>query len=351
MFFNAELFDGKSSAGQSCTVICNENMQFSVNCQGEITNLANISWQQTSTRLVLTSISLGSYANIVITDPSDCQEILKFLSKLKKPEASHSKAIYVYFGIIGFFTGLWLFLDSLIFLIPTSIEPWLEQQALLVHFYKNKSLADDSNNQTLSKIKNAFIAIDSELKGIKIDIIDCDEINAVTLPNKRVLVYSKLIKQAQSIDEFMGILAHEVTHVKYRHCIAAHVKLSFLDMIDKIISGGALSQSGVIMYFLQFSRDNEMQADEGAIKYLDQLQLSTDGIKDFFVKSELKEKSAKSKFWDYLDFLSTHPSSVDRSKLFDKHKKTYVKSDFTKDDLKKLKNLVATQAKSAIKDL
>jgi hypothetical protein len=40
-----------------------------------------------------------------------------------------------------------------------------------------------------------------------------------------------------------------------------------------------------------------------------------------------------------IGFLSAHPSSHDRKQLFEKHKKTYEKSEFNKEDLKKIKKV------------
>ena len=165
------------------------------------------------------------------------------------------------------------------------------------------------------------------------------EINAVTLPNKKVIIYSKLIETADSIEELIGILAHEMTHVKYRHCIASYIKISFLSLLDKIIAGGSLSESGIILYFLQFSRANEMEADEGAIKYLEQFQLSTRGMEEFF-KKITKEKT--SEFW-LPDFFNTHPCSHDREKLFSTHSKIYKESIFNENDLINLKKIVGSK--------
>ena len=105
------------------------------------------------------------------------------------------------------------------------------------------------------------------------------------------MIYSKLIESTDSIEELMGIIAHEMAHVKHRHCIAAYVKLLLFDMGGKIVLGGFDSGAGMLMHFLQFSRAAEMQADEGAIIYLRQLALSTAGMSTFFKKMKEKEKS------------------------------------------------------------
>lgn len=335
MHFNADFFDGKNSANKGCVLHYNDS-HFIVEYNGETINLEKINWQKTSTKLLLTSESIGKHAYIAIEDANDQHEILKFLASLKKTRSSwFSHSFIIYYSIICGIVALWCLLDSLVFLLPNSIEPWLEKQARLVHFRNSEVLANDSNNETLGKIKEAFIKIDPSLEGIEIEIIHSEEINAVTLPNKKVIIYSELINKADSINEVMGVLAHEMTHVKYRHCIAAYLKVSFLSCVDKIISAGALSESGTLMYLLQFSRENEMQADDGAIKYLDQLCLSTKGMMQFFTK--VKEKKS-SKFW-LLELFNTHPSPHDRVRLFSSYNKTYSNSNFSEKDLTKLKSV------------
>ena len=99
------------------------------------------------------------------------------------------------------------------------------------------------------------------------------------------------------------------------------------------------------MYVLQFSRENEMQADDGTIKYLDQLQLSTKGMMQFFKK--IKEKKS-SKFW-LLELFNTHPSPHARVTLFGFYNKTYKESNFSEKDLSKLKGVCTVKSKQSKK--
>ena len=346
MQFQGKFFDGKNSSSKSCTLNYDEKLGFSLQDDEHTVVLQNVSWKQTSTKLLIMAETLGKYGYIVVTDQADQQHILQLLSNIKKSKSIwYSHAFLGYYGIISIPVALWIFMDSLVFLFPTSIEPWLEKNARAVHFRNVEFIASASNDATLKKIQDAFVAIDPELQGIEIEVVKEDSINAVTLPNKKVIIYSKLIESADSIEELMGVLAHEMSHVKFRHCIGSYVKLSLVDMIDKIILGGAASGTGMAMYFLQFSKANEAQADEGAIKYLDQLNLSTVGISNFFKKAVTKKESTYFSF----SFLATHPSSHSRERLFQDHQKTYAKSDFTKNDLKKIKAVVKKKTISKVK--
>lgn len=335
--FYCKFFDGKYSSSKSCTLNYEEELGFSLQVGEHIIDLQNITWKQTSTKLLIMAENLGKYGYIALTEAANQQYIMHLLPNIKKAESIwRPHAFLAYYGIISILLALWILMDSLVFLFPPSIEPWLEKQARAIHFRTSEVIATDSNDPTLKKIKDAFIAIDPELEGIGLEVVKENSINAVTLPNKKIIIYSKLIESADSIEELMGVLAHEMSHVKFRHCITSYVKLSLVDMADKIILGGAVSGTGMAMYFLQFSRAKETQADEGAIKYLDQLHLSTMGISNFFKKIATTKEASYFSF----NFLATHPSSHDRMRLFQSHQQTYVKSDFDKNDLKKIKAAV-----------
>lgn len=342
MQFQGKFFDGKHSNGKNCILSYDKQSGFSIQYDEHVIKLQNISWKHTSTKLLIMAEGLSKYGHIIITDPVDQQHILHLVPHIKKSKSLwYSHSFILYYGIISILMALWIFMDSLVFLFPPSIEPWLEKQARTIHFRDAKIIATDSNNSTLKKIKNAFIAIDPELQGIEIEIVKDYSINAVTLPNKKVIIYSALISYVDSIEELMGILAHEMSHVKFRHCIGSYLKLSLVDMVDKIILGGAVSGTGMFMYFLKFSQATETQADANAIKYLEQLHLSTVGISNFF------KKMATIKDVKYFSpsFLSTHPSPHHRRQLFQNNKKIYGKSEFNKEDLKKIKELVKEDQK------
>lgn len=347
MIFRAEYFDGKDSNSKTCTLRCEENNTFSIEFEEtqedktflSVIPLGGIAWNKTSSKLIITSKSLGEYAYISIEIVGNQEKILKYLyvtdtKKQKKPW--YSKLFIAYYATVGIFLGLWIFMDSLVFLFPQRIEARLEKTARNFHLSKTEIIANDAKDPTLKKIKDAFVKIDPELSGVEIELVKNKEHNAMAIPNKKIIIYSGLIHYVDSIDELMGIIAHEMTHVKLRHSIAGYIKLSLLRVIDRVILGNALSSSGFMLYFLRFSQAREAEADAGAIKYLDELKLSTQGIGNFF-KKVTKPRSIESRFFN---FISTHPSSPERQKLFEDHKKTYKDPGFTKDDLAKLKSKV-----------
>lgn len=148
-------------------------------------------------------------------------------------------------------------------------------------------------------------------------LIQDSMVNAFALPGGVILVHCGLIKKAGSSNEVAGILAHEMQHVVHRHVLSGLVRGAILTGIWSLAVG---DYSGVVvldpqtMYqlaSLKFSRDDEEQADVGALAMLDRVGIPTQGMADFFRRLGSQEPA-------FLKMISTHPASAARVKLFEK---------------------------------
>jgi len=106
-------------------------------------------------------------------------------------------------------------------------------------------------------------------------IVNSDEINAFALPGGYVYVTRGLIALADSEAELAGVLAHEIGHVTARHTAQRYNQSVFAQlgaaMLGNAIGSravGDLARYGVAAYVQQFSREQELQADELGIRYL-----------------------------------------------------------------------------------
>ncbi|HEX8547908.1 MAG TPA: M48 family metallopeptidase [Cytophagaceae bacterium] len=144
------------------------------------------------------------------------------------------------------------------------------------------------------------------LKVIRNDSI----MNAFCIPGGYIYVYTGLIKYLDTESELAGVLAHEIAHAEQRHSIKQMSKsmgLSFL--IGLVFSGDveSLFRLGGNLLVLKFSRNDEREADEYAVKYLYDTSYDPRGVSKFFEKLLNEKKDA-----DVPNFLSTHPASQDR---------------------------------------
>jgi len=103
-------------------------------------------------------------------------------------------------------------------------------------------------------------------------VIGTDTVNAVAFPGGRVYMYRGLLdKLKRDRDMVAWVMAHEVTHVAFRHSakrIENQVGVQLLT--QALLGGGAAGQvAGVVseLMFRDYGRDKELQADHQACVY------------------------------------------------------------------------------------
>lgn len=143
-------------------------------------------------------------------------------------------------------------------------------------------------------------------------IINNDTVlNAFAVPGGYLYFYTGLIKFLENEAQFAGVLGHEIAHVDRRHSIKRLEKAYGIQLLLAIVLGDDPSAIAQIaadlaagLTFLAFSRDDEYEADEYAVKYLYGTSYDARGIAGFF---EMMEGASEPP-----EFLSTHPSPENR---------------------------------------
>lgn len=133
--------------------------------------------------------------------------------------------------------------------------------------------------------------------------------NAIALPGGTVMVFSGLLAQAQGPDELAGVLAHEFTHLRLRHPTAALIRATGIGLAVTLVTGDSsgLMASGAAMALAgAYSREDEAEADHGAVTLLSRAGLDAHGLAAFFRR--LAAEPSKMPAW-----LSTHPDSLARA--------------------------------------
>ncbi len=156
-------------------------------------------------------------------------------------------------------------------------------------------------------------------------VIRDPQINAFALPGGFIGIHSGLILAAQSESEVAGVVAHEVAHVTQRH-IARMINqqgqsnlMSIAALAVAILAARsnsqvgeaamAFGQAGVIQSQLNFTRDNEREADRVGLQLLDGAGFDPRGMAVFFERlqraTRIYEGGAPS-------YLRTHPLTYER---------------------------------------
>ncbi len=141
-------------------------------------------------------------------------------------------------------------------------------------------------------------------------VVDDPQVNAFAVPGGHVVVFTGLLRAADSPDEVAGVLAHEVQHVVLRHSLTGLVRsLGWSATITILLgSSGPLSGVGELasqLGHLQFGREQETAADVEGLRLLQRAKIDPQGMVTFFEKLARKESGVA--------LLSTHPMSAERA--------------------------------------
>lgn len=148
---------------------------------------------------------------------------------------------------------------------------------------------------------------------VELYIVRDDSLNAYALPGGHVTLHSGLIQRAETPEQVLGVLAHEMAHVSERHSLQGMAGRLGLVAIVQMVLGDAsalVSLAGetvAALADLEFSRDLEEEADRGAVEALVAAGIDPRGLLDFFARLSSEEEGALMPA-----FLRTHPPTEAR---------------------------------------
>ncbi len=156
-------------------------------------------------------------------------------------------------------------------------------------------------------------------------VVRDNSINAFALPGGVIGVHSGLILNTSRESELASVIAHEIGHVVQRHLarmmaqqrqdawksIAAMAVALLAARSNPELAGGAMmaSQAGMIQKQLNYTRDNEREADRVGLQILTKAGFDTRAMPAFF---EQLMKSTRFYEGSAPSFLRTHPLTSER---------------------------------------
>jgi beta-barrel assembly-enhancing protease len=179
----------------------------------------------------------------------------------------------------------------------------------------NQIIAHDTIDTLKTNLVNSFAKqIDFHTGySIQITVVHSNEVNAFATPGGHIIVYDALLDKLENPDELVGLLSHEATHIIERHSLRAISReLSrnlFLSIILRDRNGisSVLVQNADMLNTLQFSREMERTADEGAIDIMLRNNVDPDGMVQLLYLLKREDKIN-----DGFTYLSTHPATDER---------------------------------------
>jgi predicted Zn-dependent protease len=145
-------------------------------------------------------------------------------------------------------------------------------------------------------------------------VVESETVNAFALPGGPIVVFTGLLREAESPDQLAGVLAHEMAHVTRRHGltriaqslgVVAAVQLLFGDVSGVMAVAVEVLHEGAVN---SYSREQEHEADMDAVQRMRAAGLDAGALADFFELLAKKEGQLPS----VLRWLGTHPDLAQR---------------------------------------
>lgn len=185
---------------------------------------------------------------------------------------------------------------------------------------------DPEINAYLGNLGNRLVAnSDDPSQRFTFFVIKDNSINAFAAPGGFIGTHSALLLAARNESELAGVLAHEIAHVTQKHLVRAYDSASRMGLptaaaiLAAILIGTQNSEAGIaavmsvqagaIQQQINFTRDNEKEADRVGMQTLSRSDFDPMGMPGFF---ERLQQSARYYGDGIPPFLSTHPVTTDR---------------------------------------
>lgn len=171
-------------------------------------------------------------------------------------------------------------------------------------------------------------AIGIEHSQIKLHVIYNSEVNAFALPDSNLIVYTGLIAYCKNADEMAGVMGHELGHIVEGHVMKKLVKEVGLTMLGVLVGGNSGSEVLVEVFKTltssSFDRSQEREADRLAVEYMLEANLDPEHLANFMFRLSQEDHA----YPEFMEWVSTHPDSKDRSADILKLKNESDQTDF-----------------------
>jgi len=138
--------------------------------------------------------------------------------------------------------------------------------------------------------------------------------NAFALPAGIIVVTDPLVKLAKRDEEVLGVLAHELGHVKHRHSMRRIIESSVTALAVAGITGDVSSAASLaaaapaLLLQAKYSRGNEREADAFAIEMMRKSKINPGHLAAILARMEANAERRSG----MPDFLSSHPATDER---------------------------------------
>jgi predicted Zn-dependent protease len=153
-----------------------------------------------------------------------------------------------------------------------------------------------------------------------VHVVDAEIVNAFALPGGEIVVYTGLMRAADTPEQLAAVLAHEMAHVDRRHGMRRIAQSIGVIGAVQLLFGDVSGISAVAIEVLRastinaYSRDQEREADSDGVATLARAKIDPKALAEFFALLQKREPSLPSA----LNWLGTHPDLAKRIETVNK---------------------------------
>lgn len=144
--------------------------------------------------------------------------------------------------------------------------------------------------------------------------------NAFALPGGSVIITDDLINLAQTDQELIAIMAHEIGHIKSRHALRMVVQNTSAGFLLAAITGDLISTTALsaaipsILVDAKFSREMEREADRYAVHYLTEQKIPLHYFSDILQRLQYHHipDDEVSRRTNWTHYIESHPTTSER---------------------------------------
>jgi len=215
--------------------------------------------------------------------------------------------------------------------IPAVWEEKLGESTFGQYQIENDIMDDESAKALLSPLLDPIVAaVDSDHYEFRFYITNDKSLNAFALPGGYIVIHSGLILRADTAEELVGVVAHEISHITEQHSIRNIISTAGVYLIVSALLGdvngllATIANASPLLLSQSYSRKFEAAADEKGYELLEASNINPKGLSDFFGKIIEEEKEmleiiendkTRSMIEGTLGFLSSHPATEERIEI------------------------------------
>ncbi len=271
--------------------------------------------------LRLNSTSGPKLARLYVADPEFANTIASFSPSLFRGVVrrtstwkivSWSVAAAISIILVGLF-GVPYAADRLAPLLPQSVDNRIGEMvdSQVKAIFGRQLCENPAGKQAYNVLVNKLAKAGNVAIPLRAGVLNSPVKNAIALPGGRIYFFRGLLDVTKSVDEFAGVLAHEIGHAHHRDGLRKVLQAGGTSYLLGLLFGdvagaGAVVFAARVLLDKAYTRTVEVRADGFAIEAFRRLGRSAAPMGELLVRITGKQSGKRSAI------LASHPFSEDR---------------------------------------